>query len=83
MAATLEEILSWYNRDFEIIQVRCMFEKDQVSYDELIGYCSYINGVLFPLDGDSYSLEEICIAQEYDSENDMLIVWEDCHWVVE
>lgn len=73
---TLKDILDELeNRDFENIMVRCLWKySDGEENDDLIGYCSYINGRLIPQDGDSYSLDDLYV--KYEINNDMLIVWE-------
>lgn len=75
---SLREILKnkYNDRDFETIMCRCLWELDDEERDDLIGYCSYIDGELIPLDGDSYSLEDLYIKDEYDEEDNMLIIWE-------
>lgn len=47
--------------------------------DMLMGYCSYINGELKSLDGDSYSLD--AEINEYEIINDILVVVEHTCWV--
>ena len=51
--------------------------------DEFWGICSYNNGVLTPLDGDTYSLDDLYEEWEesytYDETSLILTVWEYGH----
>lgn len=58
-------------KDFSEIEVR-LYGPD--GEDELFGFCSYINGELKSLDGDSYSLDEE--VDKWVIINDVLIVIE-------
>lgn len=75
----LRDILEKFgNRDYEYIQFRCLWRCDGCDYDEYFGCCSYKNGELIPLDGDSYSLDDKYIrAEEGEFEGGVgLTVWE-------
>lgn len=53
------------NKNYNIIECRCKWIDDNgQEQDNLFGYCAYIDGVLIPLDGDSYSLDDLYIEWE-------------------
>lgn len=69
------------NKSYCSITCRCKWTENGEEYDELFGACSYNNKTqtLTPLDGDSYSLNDL--YEEYEESYDMdgnnyLTVWE-------
>ena len=78
---TLKEIINNLgNKNYNFIECRCKWiDGDGQEQDDLFGYCVYRNGVLVPLDGDSYSLDDLYIEWEEfmdDEGNYSLTVWE-------
>lgn len=71
---TLYDIVK--GKDFPEIEVR-LYEPDGT--DGLFGFCSYINGELISLDGDSYSLDEE--IDKWIVINDVLIVIEHTEYI--
>lgn len=69
------------NKSYICIECRCKWTENNEEYDELFGGCSYDNKTqtLTPLDGDSYSLNDLYEEYEefYDTDgNNYLTVWE-------
>lgn len=67
------------NKNYDFIECRCKWtDGNGQEQDDLFGACSYKDGVLTPLDGDSYSLDDLYIEWEESVENGKLIltVWE-------
>lgn len=69
------------NKSYTYIEYRCKWTKNNKEYDEFFGGCSYDNKtqILTPLDGDSYSLNDLYEEYEefYDTNgNNCLTVWE-------
>jgi len=70
------------NKSYSYIEMRCKWKDKDEEYDEFWGCCYYDNTLkkLFPLDGDSYSLDDLYDEwKEYDTdlyENPCLTVWE-------
>jgi hypothetical protein len=69
------------NKSYSFIEFRCEWVQDGEEFDEFFGACSYDNktGILTPLDGDSYSLNDLYIDWEEELVNDgqfYLTVWE-------
>lgn len=63
------------NKNYDLIKCRCKWKDDDgKEQDILFGVCSYANGVLTSLDGDSYSLEDLYI--EWKECDTFLEVWE-------
>ena len=72
-------IKSLGNKNYKYIECRCKYiSENGQEQDDFFGACSYINGILTPLDGDSYSLEDLYIEWEETVEDGklILIVWE-------
>lgn len=78
---SLKEIIkNLGNKNYSFIECRCKWidEKGQ-EQDDFFGACSYNNGVLTPLDGDSYSLDDLYVEwKEFldKEEKYCLTVWE-------
>ena len=67
------------NKNYKYICCRVKWTEKDVKYDEFFGACSYIDGKLIPLDGDTYSLEDLYVEWEEDKDEDdniYLTVWE-------
>ena len=67
------------NKDYKYIECRCKYiSKDGQEQDDFFGACSYMDGKLKPLDGDSYSLDDLYIDwKEYMEDGcTYLTVWE-------
>ena len=81
----LREIISSLgNKNYPFIRCRCKYKNTNgIMCDEFWGICSYNNGVLTPLDGDTYSLddlyEEWMESNTYDGTSLILTVWEYGH----
>lgn len=45
-------------KEYPYIECRAVFTHNNEEFDEFFGACSYMNGELKPLDGDTYSLED-------------------------
>ena len=81
----LREIISSLgNKNYPFIRRRCKYKNTiGIIYDEFLGICSYDNGVLTSLDGDTYSLddlyEEWMESNTYDGTSLILTVWEYGH----
>ena len=79
-------IKSLGNKNYRYIECRCKYiSENGQKQDDLFGACSYINGELKALDGDSYSLDDLYIEweefvdiEEEHTDNGSLIltVWE-------
>lgn len=76
----LKEIIkSFGNKNYKYIECRCKYiAENGHEQDDLFGACSYIDGELKALDGDSYSLDDLYIEwEEYTQDEDIcLTVWE-------
>ena len=77
----LKEIINRLgNKNYCCIECRCKWiDRNNQEQDDFFGACSYEDGVLAPLDGDTYSLEDLYIEwKETDDDNGnySLIVWE-------
>ena len=73
-------IKSLGNKNNKYIECRCKYiSENGQGQDYLFGACSYINGELKALDGDSYSLDDLYIEWEESTQdaNTYLTVWED------
>lgn len=67
------------NKNYYYIECRCKWtDNNGQEQDDFFGACSYVDGVLYPLDGDSYYLDDLYIEWEETVENEklILIVWE-------
>jgi len=69
------------NKSYSYIEFRCKWQNGEELDDVFFGACSYDNktGILTPLDGDSYSLNDLYIDWEEELINDgqfYLTVWE-------
>ena len=74
------------NKNYDFIECRCKWINDNgQEQDDFFGACSYRNGILTPLDGDSYSLEDLYIEweefvdieEEYTDDGSLILtVWE-------
>ena len=72
-------IKSLGNKNYEYIECRCKWTNDNgQEQDDLFGACSYRDGILIPLDEDSYSLDDLYVEWEENIEDKELIltVWE-------
>ena len=50
------------NKNYDFIECRCKWiDANGCERDEYFGACSYVDGSLIPLDGDSYSLDDLYI----------------------
>lgn len=76
----LKEIINRLgNKNYCCIECRCKWiDRNNQEQDDFFGACSYIDGALYPLDGDSYSLDDLYIEWEETVEDGklILIVWE-------
>jgi len=52
------------NKDYSCIMYRTLWEYEGKEQDDLFGYCKYENGILEPLDSDTYSLDDLYIKWE-------------------
>lgn len=67
------------NKNYDFIECRCKWVNEYgEKQDELFGACSYKDGILTPLDGDSYSLDDLYIEWEEHTQDECvcLTVWE-------
>lgn len=67
------------NKNYEFIECRCKWKDENgQDQDDFFGACSYKDGVLTPLDGDLYSLDDLYIEWEEFMTNGKiaLTVWE-------
>ena len=67
------------NKNYEYIECRCKWTNDNgQEQDDFFGACSYRDDILTPLDGDSYSLDDLYVEWEENIEDTELIltVWE-------
>ena len=74
------------NKNYEFIECRCKWiDNNGQEQDDLFGACSYVDGILTSLDGDSYSLDDLYIEWEEfmddkgiytDNSGLVLTVWE-------
>jgi len=63
------------NKNYTQIICRCKYEDYYGEmHDEFFGGCRYENGELIPLDGDSYSLDDL--YEEWEEDGEYLTVWE-------
>lgn len=70
------------NKSYSYIECRCKWVQDGEEFDEFFGACSYDNrtGILNPLDGDSYSLNDLYVEWEEELTKNgklYLTVWEE------
>ena len=70
------------NKSYPYIECRCKWTQDGEEFNEFFGACSYDNktGILTPLDGDSYSLDDLYVEWKEELVDDgqfYLIVWEE------
>lgn len=78
---SLREIIAKLgNKTYSYIECRCKWSEEEEQIDMFFGCCSYDNktNILTPLDGDSYSLDDLYIEwEEFDDDNGQicLIVW--------
>ena len=77
-------ISSLGNKNYSFIRRRCKYKNTiGIICDEFLGICSYENGVLTSLDGDTYSLDDLYEEWEesntYDGTSFSLTVWEYGH----
>lgn len=78
------------NKNYDFIECRCKWKDENgKEIDDFFGVCSYKDGILTPLDGDSYSLDDLYIEWEEVVDTDekytdngglMLTVWEYGEW---
>lgn len=63
---SLKEIIEKFgNKNYDFIECRCKWiDVNGQEQDEFFGACSYKDGILTPLDGDSYSLDDLYIEWE-------------------
>lgn len=47
------------NKDYPYVEFRCKWEDNGEKFDEFFGACAYTVGSLVPLDGDTYSLDDL------------------------
>lgn len=53
------------NKNYNFIEFRCKWiDENGQEQDDFFGSCSYQDGVLAPLDGDTYSLDDLYIEWE-------------------
>lgn len=72
---TLEDVLKKFNyKDFATIEYREIISIDSDDVDVLVGHATFIDGVLSPLDCNSYSLKDEIIKYELYRTN-WLVVW--------
>ena len=67
------------DKNYKYIECRCKYiSENGQEQDDLFGACSYINGELKALDGDSYSLDDLYIEWEEYTQDECvcLTVWE-------
>ena len=68
------------NKNYDLIKCRCKWiDSNGQEQDDFFGSCSYKDGILIPLDGDSYSLDDLYVEWEEvinNSGNCSLTVWE-------
>ena len=67
------------NKNYDYIKCRCKWtDNNGQEQDDFFGACSYKNGVLTSLDGDSYSLDDLYVEwKEYTQDECVcLTVWE-------
>ena len=67
------------NKNYDFIECRCKWiDANGCERDEYFGACSYVDGSLIPLDGDSYSLDDLYIQwkESINKNGFVLTVWE-------
>lgn len=67
------------NKNYSYIECRCKWvDENGQEQDDFFGACSYKDGILAPLDGDSYSLDDLYTEWEESKDDEKLIltVWE-------
>ena len=77
---TLKEIIKLLgNKDYKYIEFRCIYTINEEKHDEFYGACEYRNKELYPLDYDSYSLDDKFIKwEEWERYGEKcLTVWEE------
>lgn len=75
----LHEIITQLgNKSYAQIIFRCKWTEDGEDFDELFGSCSYDaeTQILTPLDGDSYSLNDLYVKWKETNNGNVLTVWE-------
>ena len=77
----LKKIIEYLgNKNYYYIECRCKWiDFNGCEKDDFFGACSYKDGTLIPLDGDSYSLDDLYVEWEEvmdDEGNYSLTVWE-------
>lgn len=80
---TLKDIIEKLgNKNYDFIEVRCRWtDKNGQMQDIFFGGCSYKDGVLISLDGDTYSLNDLYDDyKEFTNDGKTcLTVWENCY----
>lgn len=75
----LKEIINHLgNKNYYYIECRCKWiDRNNQEQDDFFGACTYIDGILAPLDGDSYSLDDLYVEWEESSDDGRMIltVW--------
>lgn len=68
------------NKNYKYIECRCKWiDLNECKHDDFIGSCSYSNGILKALDGDSYALDDLYVEYEENKKKNgeyQLTVWE-------
>ena len=67
------------NKNYDFIECRCKWiDANGCERDEYFGACSYVDGSLIPLDGDSYSLDDLYVQwkESVNINGFVLTVWE-------
>lgn len=68
------------NKSYSFIECRCKWHDGKTDYDEFFGACKYEDGILTPLDGDTYSLDYVYSEWKEDIDTNTgkasLILWE-------
>ena len=78
---TLKEIIELLgNKDYEYIEFRCLYTVNKKTCDEFYGACKYKDKQLYPIDYDSYSLNDKFIKwKEWEKHGKKyLTVWTEC-----
>ena len=72
------------DEDYDCIEWRVTTPEDWDEPDMFVGGCRFINGELTPLDGDTYSLDEVVVRYQRwrggDVENGLMVVVES-EWI--
>lgn len=76
---SLKEIIkNLGNKNYDFIECRCRWNDNGQEQDDFFGACSYSDGVLTSLDGDSYSLDDLYVEWKELIDDDgqmVLTVW--------